>query len=71
MPIDPRRIEVIDDATVEILRRMSPAIKLEMANRMVIQSREMLITMLRASHPDWPSSQLNAEVRRRVSRGAA
>lgn len=71
MSIDPRRIELIEPATVEILRRMSPAEKLEMANRMVIQAREMLSRVVAASHPGWAVEQLAAEVRRRTSRGAA
>ncbi len=71
MKIDPRRIEVIDDATAEVLRRMTPAQKLEMANQMVIQGREMIRSIVRSQNPGWPAERVEREVRRRMGRGAA
>lgn len=71
MPLDPRRIEVIDDKTAEILRRMTPAQKLAQLDSMVSDAREMVTCVLRSQHPEWTPEQLRAEVRRRISHGAA
>lgn len=68
--IDPRRIEVIDEATAAVLRRMTPAAKLAALNTMVVQARAMIEHMLRSAHPDWNDERLQAEVRRRFARGA-
>lgn len=66
MAIDPRRIEVIDDMIVAVLRGMSPAKRLEMANRMVVDARRMIRTILASQHPEWPTDRLEAEVRLRM-----
>ncbi len=71
VPIDPRRIEVIDDRTAAILRAMKPAERLERANQMVLQAREVLACVLRASAQGWNEARVAAEVRRRMTRGAA
>ncbi len=71
MAIDPRRIEVIDDETADSLRKMSPAERWEMANRMVIQAREMIRTIVGSQHPSWSADQVESEVRKRMSHGAA
>ncbi len=71
MAIDPRRIEVIDDASAEVMRRMSPAQKWEMTNRMYIQAREMLMCHLRGEHPEWTEGELREQVNRRVGHGTA
>ncbi|MGQ0633153.1 MAG: hypothetical protein ACT4QC_00970 [Planctomycetaceae bacterium] len=68
--MDIRRIEVVDDAIAEILRRKTPAERLAMAfdcNRTV---RLRLKGHLRSVHPDWTDAQIAAEVARRVLRGA-
>lgn len=71
MPLDPRRIEVIDDKTAELLRRMTPAQKLAQLDSMVSDAREMITCVLRSQHPEWTREHLLAEVRRRISHGAA
>lgn len=71
MAIDPRRIEVIDDATAAMLRRLSPVERWEMANRMVVQAREMIRSLVRSQHPAWTADGVEAEVRTRMSHGAA
>jgi len=68
---DRGRIEVIDDVTAAVLARMTPAQKWEMASRMVIEAREMLTTIVRSHHVTWSDSEIAAEVRRRMSHGAA
>lgn len=71
MAIDPRRIEVIDDETAACLRRMTPAQKWEMANRMVVQAREMLLHHLRTAHPEWSEAELQSQLRKRMSHDGA
>ena len=67
----PRTIEVIDPLTASILRRMSPAQRLEAANRLVVEARQMTTLALRGLHPDWTDDRLANEVKRRFSRGPA
>ncbi|MDX2119189.1 MAG: hypothetical protein SFY96_13495 [Planctomycetota bacterium] len=64
-------IEVIDDATAERLRKMTPAERMALANDMFIQCREMMLAAVRSRNPEWTEAQVTAEVRRRISRGAA
>ena len=65
--IDPRRIEVIDDATVAVLRAMTPAAKVAVLNRMVVEARELIRCALRSANPDWTDERLRAEVLRRFT----
>jgi hypothetical protein len=71
MSINPSRIELIDDLTARVLSGMSVSEKLEMANRMVIEAREMVTHIVRQHHPGWSEQEILTEVRRRVARGAA
>ncbi len=68
--LDPGQIEVVDEAVAEVLRRKSPlqrlAIALE-ANRLV---RLRIEGHLRTRHPGWDVSQIQAEIARRMLRGA-
>lgn len=69
MPIDPRRIEVIDDVSAAILRKMSGAERLDMGRRMFRSMRAELVHFLRTQHPEWSEEQVRREVARRVSGG--
>jgi hypothetical protein len=65
---DPRRIEVIDDAVAEILRKKSPAEKVGMivdADRVM---RLRVEAALRTWHPDWTEQDVRREVARRMTR---
>jgi hypothetical protein len=67
--MDIGRIEVVDDAIAEILRRKTPAERLAIAfdcNRTV---RQRLDAHLRSVHPDWSDAQIAAEIARRILRG--
>ena len=64
------RVEILDEAIVGVLRRKSPAERLEMAfaaNRFV---RMRLEGHLRSLHPEWDAKQIQEEIARRVNRGA-
>jgi len=67
--VDPNRIEVVDDAVIEILRTKTPAELLAMAfaaNRTV---RMVIAGALRTDHPDWDDKAIQAEVARRMLNG--
>jgi hypothetical protein len=66
MPLDPRRIEVIDDEMAAVLRAMTPAQRLASANGMWRYARGRLLAMVRHEHPDWDEAQVKADVCRRL-----
>ena len=68
--LDPRRIEVPDDAVVEVLRRLTPAERLAIANRMWVSARQVVDFVIRRDHPDWNQEQVQHEVARRMLHGA-
>ena len=70
MRVDRRQIEVLDDRMAEILRRKTGAERLAIAFGLFSSARRMVISMLRAEHPDWDEQQINAEAARRLSHGA-
>ena len=66
-PLDPRRIEVIDDEMVEVLRAKTGAERLRIAFGMWESARRMLTSMLAADHPDWSTEEVRREVARRLA----
>jgi hypothetical protein len=68
--LDPRQIEVIDDQMAEVLRRKTGAERLAIAFGLYASARRMLLSHLRAQHPDWREEQVIAEAARRLSHGA-
>jgi hypothetical protein len=70
VPIDPDRIEVVDDATAAILRGKTGAERLAMAHAMYESARSMFLSHLAAEHPDWSAEQVTREAARRLSHGA-
>lgn len=52
---------------IAIYRQMTPGRRLEMAERMYWEARELKRGWLRAQHPDWTDLQVNAEVTRLFS----
>ncbi len=69
-PFDPRRIEIIDDQMVEILRAKTGAERLRIAFGMWESARRMLTSMLTADHPDWGAEEVRREVARRLAHDA-
>lgn len=68
-PIDPSRIEVVDDKVAEILRRKTTGERGEMVAGMWRTARLVVEGGVRMQHPDWTADQVAAEVVRRMSRG--
>lgn len=59
------RVEVLDEAMVEVLRQKTPAERVAM----VFDAEQTLLAMLganlRASYPNWTDTQVNQEIARR------
>lgn len=70
MRLDPGQIEVVDEEMAEVLRAKSGAERLKIAFDLYTSSRRMLMSHLRAEHPDWDEPRVIAEAARRMSRGA-
>lgn len=62
--------EILDDRMAEILRRKTPAERLEMAFAMWRFAQELVRDSVRASHPDWSEAKIRRETARRMSHGA-
>jgi Rv0078B-related antitoxin len=70
MPIDPRRIEAVDEEMARVLRGKSGAERLRIASEMFDSARRMLESHLRAEHPDWDERRVAEETSRRLSLAA-
>jgi len=66
----PEQIEVVDDAMAEVLRQKSGQERLRIAFGLFSSARRMLLSFLRAEHPDWDEKRINQEAARRLSHGA-
>jgi hypothetical protein len=71
---NPRRrvgvIEVMDDEMARVIRSKTGAERLRIANDMYASARRMLLSHLRAEHPDWDERRIQQEAARRLSHGA-
>ena len=68
--LDPGQIEVVDDTIAEILRRKTPAERIQIGFTLWRSARDMLMIHLRKTHPDWNDERVVKEVARRLSHGA-
>ena len=68
--LDRGQIEVVDEEMARVYRRMTGAERLAVASGLFASARRMLISHLRAEHPDWNEQQVNQETARRLSHGA-
>ena len=64
--LDPSQIEVIDDATVEMLRSKTFAERVEMINDAHRAARRLIADHIRQQHPNWSPESVQAEVSRRL-----
>lgn len=67
---DWRRIEVMDEAMAEVLRRKTPAERIAIGFGLWRSAQKMLGAQLASSHPEWDARELEREVARRLSHGA-
>lgn len=65
----PEKLEVMDDATVEMLRHKTPAEKLAMVFAMNRTTRYLVAGGVRWQYPHWSEEQVQQEVIRRMTRG--
>ena len=64
-------IEGVEPQMVEVLRRMTPRQRLEVADGMWRSAREMLQRVLRDERPDWSDEQINRTVAARMAGDAS
>lgn len=65
----PQDIEVVDDALARVYAMKTGAERLAIASGMFRSAREMLLSHLRTTHPDWSEKRVHREVARRLSHG--
>ena len=70
MKPDWRRIEVVDEAMAEVLRRKTPAERIAIGFGLSRSARMMLQAQLAERHPEWDRQRVDREVARRLSHGA-
>ena len=70
MNLDWRRIEVVDNAMAEVLRRKTPAERIAIGFGLWKSAQLMLQAQLAARHPEWDRQPIDREVARRLSHGA-
>ena len=68
--LDYGQIEVLDDALADVLRRKTPAERLQMMAAAHRTARQLVAAGARQQHPEWDDGQVEAEVLRRLTRGA-
>jgi Rv0078B-related antitoxin len=64
--IDPRNIEIIDDALAAVLRNKTPAERIAMAADANETARKLAAAGIRHDHPDWSQRDVESEVARRM-----
>lgn len=62
-------VEIIDEMTVNVLRKKTPAERLEIATGMWDSARVMIRGVLRQEHPEWSDEAIDREIARRISHG--
>jgi hypothetical protein len=65
-----RKPEVLDDEMARVLRGMTGAERLKIADGMFSSARRMIASHLAAEHPDWDQERIERETSRRISHGA-
>ena len=63
--IDVRRIEILDEAIVEVLRAKTPAQRVAMVFDAERTMRQLLEGHFRSRHPDWDDDRVFLEIARR------
>ncbi len=68
--LDPRQVEVLDEAMAEVLRQKRPQDRLQIGFNLWISAHKMLTSHIRDTHPDWDEKAVEREVARRLRHGA-
>jgi len=68
--LDKGQIEVLDDAQADVLKQKTPAERVAMISVCNKTMRLLIDGHLRTRHHDWSDAQIDAEVIRRMTRGA-
>jgi len=68
--LDPRQVEVLDEAMAEVLRQKRPQDRLRIGFNLWSSAHNMLMTHMRHTHPDWDDKAVEREVARRLLHGA-
>ncbi len=66
----PEQIEVVSDDVAEILRRMTPAERVETVGSMWRCERHRVESLTRSEHPDWDDAKVAVDVARRMTKRA-
>jgi len=67
---DASRLEVLDPMVIEIMRRKTPAERLQIAFQLNRFVRSRIREHLRDAHPEWTDQQVNCELAARMLSGA-
>jgi hypothetical protein len=70
MPHMSRKLEVVDDEMARVLRGMTGAERLKIADRMFSSARRMIASHLASEHPDWDQERIEREASKRISHGS-
>jgi hypothetical protein len=62
--------DFVDDAMVDVLRRMTETERLAIGHAMWRHARNMVLAVVRDQHPEWTVIQIQQEAARRLSHGA-
>ncbi|MBX3375825.1 MAG: hypothetical protein KF678_02330 [Phycisphaeraceae bacterium] len=68
---DIQRIELMDDASVEAMKRLGGPGRLQMLNDLTMAGRLLMAARVKEQNPTWSSEQVAAEVARRLRDAAA
>jgi hypothetical protein len=66
----PHSFDRIDDDMARVIQGKSGAQRLAIANALFTSARQMLLSHLRAEHPDWDEARVWRETARRLSHGS-
>ena len=68
--LDRGQIEVLDDALVDVIRRKTPAERIEMIAAAHRTARHLIAAGVRQQHPEWDDQRVHTEVLKRLTHGA-
>ncbi len=72
MDVDiPAILDIVDDDMAMVLREKTPAERLAIGHAMWRHARQMMLCVIRRDHPHWSEVEVEREVARRLSHGAA